>query len=134
MLYLVLLLLSVFIAWIYLIYYFKNKYKKSLDSSKITFFMKKIKLISNSSFSYREKILEYDKIYHNILKEVWYSWTFWDILKTNPKEIDNINKIWELHKIRNKLAHDLSEIQENILLKNSIEFEKEILNLISKFK
>lgn len=96
-------------------------------------FLDRIKKYSNPSFSRREKILEYDKFYHTILKEVWYSWTFADILKKHPSEIDNINHIWELHKLRNKLAHDISDIDEKLLNKKSIEFEKELFALLDKF-
>ncbi len=134
MLYFLFALVTVFLLWITLIFYFKNKYKKSLNSSRIDFFMKKIKLISHPSFSWKEKILEYDKFYHAILKEAWYNWTFWDILKSKPQEITDINHIWELHKIRNKLAHDIADISENILNKKAMEFEKEVIVLLNKFK
>ncbi len=96
-------------------------------------FLDRIKKYSHPSFSAREKILEYDKFYHTILKEVWYTWTFADILKKHPSEIDNINNIWELHKLRNKLAHDIADINESLLNKKAIEFEKELLNLLNKF-
>jgi hypothetical protein len=55
-------------------------------------------------------------------------------LKKHPSEIDDINHIWELHKLRNTLAHDISDIDEKLLNKKAIEFEKELLNLINKFK
>lgn len=133
MLYFLLLLVIVFLFWIFVIFYFKFKYKKSLAKSKIDFFTKKIKIISHSPFSQREKILEYDKFYHNILKEAWYNWTFWDILKSKPSQIQDINHVWDLHKLRNKLAHDMSDISENILNKKALEYEKELLNLLNKF-
>lgn len=134
MLYYLLALGSVFLIWISLIIFFKFKYKKKLSSSKIDFFNRKIKFISKSSFSKREKILEYDKFYHNILKEVWYNWTFWDILKLKPSIINDLNKIWELHKIRNKLAHDISDISDTFLSKKAREFEKELYILLDNLK
>ena len=56
-----------------------------------------------------EQIVQYDKIYHHILKSLGYRWSFGEILKRNPKEIKNINDVWELHKLRNRLVHDLKQ-------------------------
>ena len=56
-----------------------------------------------------EKIVQYDKIYHHILKSLGYRWSFGEILKRNPKEIRNLNEVWELHKLRNRLVHDLKK-------------------------
>lgn len=61
----------------------------------------------------REKMIFYDKIMHNILLKLWYKWTFWEILKQKPIQIENLNKVWELHKIRNKLVHELDFKVEN---------------------
>jgi len=91
---------------------------------------KKIASPSNTS---KSQIMDYDKLYHNILVEWWYKWSFWEILKKNPKQISNIQKIWELHKMRNKIAHDLNEIDERVMLTKSKEFEKEISNLLGRF-
>ena len=61
-----------------------------------------------------EQIIEYDKIYHHILKSLGYRWSFWEILKRNPKEIKNINDVWEVHKLRNRLVHDLKQPKKNL--------------------
>lgn len=63
--------------------------------------------------SEREKMIFYDKIMHNILLKLWYKWTFWEILKQKPIQVENLNKVWELHKIRNKLVHELDFKVEN---------------------
>lgn len=128
------LILILFFLAIILVYYFKAKFKKKIDNDKQKMFIERIKKYSNPIFSSREKILEYDKFYHNILLEAWYKWTFWDILKKKVSEIDDINHIWELHKLRNKLAHDIVDISENILNKKALEFEKEVFALLNNFK
>jgi len=51
-------------------------------------------------------------------------------LKLNPKEVIDINKIWELHKLRNKLVHDFDLISESMLRKKITEYEKEINALL----
>ena len=61
-----------------------------------------------------EQIIEYDKIYHHILKSLGYRWSFGEILKRNPKEIKNINDVWEVHKLRNRLVHDLKQPKKNL--------------------
>ncbi len=128
------LILILFFLAIILVYYFKAKFNKKINNDKQKIFIERIKKYSNPIFSWREKISEYDKIYHNILLEAWYNWTFWDILKSKPQEIEDIDHIWELHKLRNKIAHDIVDISENILNKKALEFEKEIFLLIDKFK
>lgn len=59
--------------------------------------------------SSKTQIVEYDKLYHAILKDLWYSGSFGEILKRKPREIHNIQEIWSLHKLRNILVHELNE-------------------------
>ncbi len=115
--------ISIIIYWLTVIFQFSKKRK--LDNGKILFYKKLIKKTSSLN-SDKEQIVEYDKIFHNILKDLWYEWTFWEILKIYPNEIDNIEKVWELHKLRNKLVHDFDLISPQILKKKSSEYRKEI--------
>jgi len=101
-----------------------TKKRKLKDADKINF-SKKLENIKKLS-SVKEKIIDLDKLYHHILLALWYKWTFWDILKQNPNSIKDIQKIWELHKLRNKLAHDFLVIDEAILSKKVREYELEI--------
>ena len=119
--------LLIIILWIYV--FIKLTWKKKLTSDKIKYFkdiIKKTKLLESE----KEKLVNFDKIYHKILIEAWYSWSFWEILKKKPKEIKSINNIWELHKIRNKLVHDFDHFDEKVLLKKNSEYFLEISNLI----
>lgn len=99
----------------------KNKYIKILDELNV-----------DKNINPSMKIMEYDKIYHKILLSVHYSWTFWDILKQKPVIIDDLNLIWELHKLRNKLAHDFLEIDNHTLEKKANDFYKENLKLLKR--
>lgn len=108
------------------------KFKKKSKKIDITNLNRLLKNIEQNTTNKSEKILNYDKLYHKILLEIWYSWTFWDILKLNPKEISDINKIWELHKIRNKLAHDFDLFEERLLTKYSKDYRDEINSLLKK--
>lgn len=109
------------------------KKSKKLDDKKIKDFQRKLNIIK-TSISSKEKIIDADKLYHKILGEIWYNWDFWEILKQKPIIIWDLDKIWELHKIRNKLVHDFDNYDERFLLTKSNEFIKEIEKLLHKLK
>ena len=115
--------ISTLVFWISIILKFSKKKKLSeADKKELKNIFKNIKVNKSD----KEKLIDYDKLYHKILQKFWYNWTFWEILKTKPNEIWNLNKVWELHKLRNKLVHDVDEeIKENLFLKVK-EYEKEI--------
>jgi len=126
-LYIVIFLFFIVIFWIFLIFKFSKNKKLSKDN--INFFKKNIEFI-NKINSKKEQIIDYDKIYHKILLELWYKWTFGEILKSKPSQINNLQNIWELHKLRNKLSHDLDIIDEKILSKKSQDFKNELFILL----
>ena len=115
--------ISTLVFWISIILKFSKKKKLSeADKKELKNIFKNMKVNKSD----KEKLIDYDKLYHKILQQFWYTWTFWEILKTKPNEIWNLNKVWELHKLRNKLVHDVDEeIKENLFLKVK-EYEKEI--------
>ena len=127
--------ISTLVFWISIILKFSKKKKlseadkKELKNASFILVESKVKNIFKNmkvNKSDKEKLIDYDKLYHKILQRFWYNWTFWEILKTKPNEIWNLNKVWELHKLRNKLVHDVDEkIKENLFLKVK-EYEKEI--------
>ena len=121
--------LGIIIFAIIILFIFRNKKKKLTASQKkeIIKHFNKIKKIKSK----KEKIIDFDKLYHKILLELWYSWTFWEILKQEPKEVINLNKIWELHKLRNNLVHQFNWEKDDFLDKKGKEYIKEI-NLILK--
>lgn len=114
--------------WAFLIFAFTEK--KELNDEQKKQFKKNFKSIYLLE-SKKEKIIDYDKLYHQILKWFGYEWNFWDILKLKPDEVDDLNKIWELHKLRNKLVHDFDSHDEKFLNKKVLEYEKEIKKLLS---
>lgn len=118
--------------WLYLGFFYKKRVKK-IEKWRFDYLKKRIKIASSSDNSFSEQIIQIDKIYHSILKEIWYSWTFWEILKQKPAFIDDIDRVWKLHKLRNKLAHDLDTVPQTILRKSSQEYKNEVNSLIDKF-
>lgn len=127
--YIILGIIFLIIFWaIFSLYKFRKVWK--LSDERIKFYKKQIKRINSPANSYKEQIIDFDKLYHHLLKDLGYEGSFWEILKKSPKEISDIDKIWKLHKIRNKLAHDFEDIDDNILRKRVLDFKKEIENLI----
>jgi len=129
MYYILWIIVFIFFLWIFLIIKFSKKNKINLNTKKDL--EKKFKQIKSIN-SNKEKIIDYDKLFHKILHNLWYSWTFWEILKTEPRIISDINKIWELHKFRNKLVHDFDLMSENVLKLNALEYEKIISELFKR--
>ena len=126
---LILAIIIIFV-WMFLILKFSKKSSK-ISSQKKAYFNKILKrTIVNKS--HKEQIIDLDKLLHKILQEIWYVWTFWEILKQKPKEVINLNRIWEYHKLRNKLVHDFDLMTENILKKKALEYQKEIKKVLSK--
>ena len=103
--------------------------KKRISDEKISFFKVKINQIKAFN-SWKEQIIDYDKLYHKILQELGYSGDFGSILKQNPSVISDINKVWELHKLRNKLVHDFDLVTENVLRKKALQYEELIKQLL----
>lgn len=123
---------TLFLLWIifflWIIYFWFSiiaKYKKESLSNEDRKELKKKLFEIKKLKSDREKMIYYDKLMHNILLKLWYNWTFWEILKQKPIQIENLNKVWELHKIRNTLVHEL-DIEIKDLEKKLKEYEYQI--------
>lgn len=122
-------LIIILVLWIFIVLKFsKNKKLDLYVKNELNNNFNKVK--SNSSSKMR--VIDFDKLYHKILFKLWYNWTFWEILKSNPKVINDINKIWELHKLRNKLVHDFDNISETILSKRAKEYQNIITELLKR--
>ncbi len=120
--------LLVVVIWIFVLFIWWNKKSQKLSKNKIDFYKKEIKKCAY--FSLNEKIIFYDKILNHILIDLWYTWNLWEQLRKNPKEIKNIQEIWRLHKLRNRISHELWVISNTDLIKEGNNFEKEINKLL----
>lgn len=111
----------------FLIFWFSPK--KQLRKDKKAYYRKEIQKISTLP-SPTERIIRYDMILHHILKDYGYSGNVGDQLKAKPRVIRDLNAIWSLHKLRNKLAHSMDTVSEGLLERKADEFEKEMLKLL----
>ena len=132
MTYLVCAVIMVIIGGIWFLIFFRRN-KKQLKKCDLKDFSCHLKKISHKKVSQKEKIIDYDKVYHKILLKAWYNGSFWDILKQNPREISDLNKIWELHKIRNHLVHEMWEPKWVDLEETSQQYKKELSKILKAF-
>ncbi|MFK7779557.1 MAG: hypothetical protein QM490_00180 [Candidatus Gracilibacteria bacterium] len=119
----------VFILGIFLI--IKYSKGKKLTSHQKSLILRNYKRVSANK-DYKHQIIDFDKLYHKILGELDYKGSFGQILKQNPRVINDINKVWELHKLRNKLVHEFDSLSEDILKRKSNEYDKLIKRLINE--
>ena len=106
-------------------------YKRKISRFKSRDYQKKISKILCERSSVREQIIDLDIILHKILLDLGYKWTLWEILKQSPEYISNINIVWEVHKVRNNLVHNLdNDYSEKILRQKLADFTKEIKILL----
>lgn len=124
-----LIILITIIILIIFLYIISISTKKKLTKTNKEKYLKKIIEVENSESS--KKIIIYDSIIWNILNNLWYKWTISEQLKKKPKEIKfYINEIWELHKIRNKIAHEIDNINEKFLKEKSNRYKEILLNIL----
>ncbi len=122
-------IITIILAVLLLIKFSKKTIKLSKEQK--LFFNNNFKKIS-VSLDKKHQIIDFDKLYHKLLMSIGCKWSFWEILKWKPKEIDNINKIWELHKLRNKLVHDFDLLEEVILNRKAREYKDEFEKLLKR--
>ena len=53
------------------------------------------------------RIMEADKILDNALKELGYQGSFADKLRKAGPRFSNVQSLWDAHKLRNRLAHEM---------------------------
>ncbi len=123
------LFVAIIISGIFLVLKYTKKEKLSVQQ--IAFLQKQFKKIIQE-IDEKSQIIHLDKLYHKTLKEFGFSWTFWEILKMKPEQISDIQKIWELHKLRNNLVHDFDNHDIIYLRKKSREFQSEWKKLLKK--
>lgn len=124
--------IAIVVFWMFMLFFYSKK--TWIWEEKAKSFEKTMNKIMMDKRSHKEEILDFDKLYHHILKEAWYEWSFWEILKKEPIVIDDLNLVWKLHKLRNKLAHDFDHIDEWTLRKNALLYKSEIQKLLQNVK
>lgn len=117
----------VYAIWVVIAY---SRHKK-LSSKQKKYFEKLLWEISKEK-SPQHQIINYDKLYHKILLGLWYQWSFWEILKSVPNEISDIETIWNIHKLRNKIVHEFHASSDSDLKAQAKKYHKNISSLLKK--
>lgn len=124
------LLIAIILFGVFVAFFWKKRKKTGLSEERKQYYGREIR--KTSAFpSPNERIMKYDTILNHILKDHGYSGTVSDQLKEKPIIINDIETIWNLHKLRNRLTHDMDTISKDVLERKSREFEKELNTLIN---
>lgn len=126
--YLVLTLIIVIILFGVFVTFFAAGKRKKLPAGRVAYYQGEISKCANLSPS--ERIMHYDKILHHILRDYGYAGMVGDQLKAKPAVIIDLNAVWELHKLRNRLAHEMEAQSDGLLERKSKEFERVLQNLL----
>lgn len=127
--------LFIFISLILYAIFVVVKYsrKKKLSPTRYSYFKKHF-LKLTKEYSGKHLIIDLDKLYHKILQDLGYYGSFWEILKREPNEVWDLQEIWRLHKIRNKLVHDLDDHDEKWLNHQALLYSKQVEKLFQAVK
>jgi len=70
-----------------------------------------VKLVeTGQESSWRLAVIEADKFFDEVLRRLGYSGETFNerLTQVHPSEIENINDVWNAHRIRNSLSHDVN--------------------------
>jgi hypothetical protein len=100
-----------------------------LSQNEVRFFISQIDTVSRKTPT--ERIVGYDKILDHVLKSLRYRGTLGEKLKSKPPVLHRyLDDIWELHKIRNRIVHELEKPSEDIE-RHARNYESILRNILS---
>lgn len=82
--------------------------------------------------SWRMAVIEADKFFDEVLRRLGYSGETFNerLTQVHPSEIENINDVWNAHRIRNSLSHDTNfKLSEGEAKKAVIAYENAMKDL-----
>ena len=121
MVFFVLIFVAFFCGAFYIVFFYSIS--KVLSNKEKLYFSKQLHKISSWEWSAKEKIISYDTLLHKIFQALGYGWSFWEILKKYGKYIPQSQQIWELHRLRNRLVHELFELDSKEAEKQRKKYE-----------
>lgn len=108
---LLLLALAVPVALAAFFLFFGTKKKAVLTKKEAVQLLHEIDRLDSKSPT--ERLVGYDKVLDHLLSRLGYRGTLGQKLKREPKPIrGKIDEIWRLHKIRNKIVHELEPVSQ----------------------
>ena len=107
---------------------YKRKFNSRLDDKSLYYIQSHwIKIIDSSQSHPKNAILDADKLLDYALKKHGYTGTVGEKLKKSASKFSSLDGIWSAHKLRNKVAHELGDVN-NIAAKKALKNFKRALN------
>lgn len=99
------LVLVVLLYLVFQIFVWRNRGRWSQQDQK--FFRDNWKRILENP-DHRHRLMEADKLLDHMLKRKGYQGSMGDKLKKHSKSFSDVNGLWQAHKLRNSLAHEMN--------------------------
>lgn len=103
---LIYILIGLVILYAVFLFVTKSFFRKRWSNQDRTFFAKNWQKILSEKDE-KHKILDADKLLDAMLKKKGFTGSLGDKLKNNAKLFTDLNGLWEAHRLRNKLAHEI---------------------------
>lgn len=81
----------------------------------------------------KERYIELDVLYHHILQSLGYTGSFGSILKQSPVVVKDLDTIWRLHKLRNRLVHEMQTISDREIENALTQYLRETKDILSRY-
>ena len=95
------------IAAVVLFLVWKKQRRRKLSTSSVRRLRRQWAMLEGMQDPHR-KIIDAEKIVDSALEELGYTGTFADKLRSAGPRLKNPQALWEAHKLRNRIAHDLN--------------------------
>lgn len=133
--YIIAILIFLFLTFVLAVYVFiKNSFSKKLTSEDLAYIKAHwadvVAIVDENPV---KAILDADKILDYALSRNGFQGTLGEKLKMAAPRFDDVNAVWAAHKLRNKVAHELSEELEEREVKVALQrFKKALRDLGAK--
>ena len=112
---------------------YKRKLSNNFDSKDLYYIQAHwVKIIDSFKAHPKHAILDADKLLDYALKKKGYQGTLGEKLKKSKSRFSDLNGVWFAHKLRNKVAHELDEININEAKRALKHFKKALNDLGAK--
>ncbi len=129
--YIVVLLIILVLAFLLVLWVFVKNARRKVLGLKQEKYIKShwVKAIANYENNPAQAVMEADKILDYALKFYGFEGALGEKLKKAAPRFSDINSVWRAHKLRNRIAHELSDIDKKEALSALKAFKKALRDL-----
>ncbi len=91
-----------------------------------------VKIIDSFNAHPKHAILDADKLLDFALKKHGFNGSLGEKLKKSGSKFSNLNGLWNAHKLRNRIAHELGDVNKNEAKNALYQFKRALNDLGSK--